>query len=462
MWDFIKKAGRVALERGADYLAHYTAISSILKVPDFDTGVARLRVHVMGIETDTSFQTFLAAVRTRRQEAMNTVKTIRQQEANGWGNSVEDRMAKSMAELRAGLSGRKSREVLEAERMVEIFDAMERYAQQFWEEKAKSAARVPEALAPQSPLTPDEGRSRYADYVRELSEGSSAPFLPHLAAGPMDEIEAAQLHREADRAMVSALARTNLTTVDDSLLNELDRLHGIYAKILDHLPINSTLVTEENLQQQMALTREWSGNVCEKLNRTNDAIAFFEDARALRAQLGQTTYVERLTRKIAVVQEHVSGDTDQSITRLSAPKSDPMEEINRLLDLAAVYQTQEPERTLELLAEVEGLIDKHGFREPSAQDMAKAFASTMAGVSSDTANLDTAQILNAVALRGVFQSLYTLYYRVYLASDPTSPTYEEDLAKAKFYSAKVEKMGSRKESEAFGQVAKNMLGLNGP
>ncbi|MEL6839534.1 MAG: hypothetical protein AAFP85_09595 [Pseudomonadota bacterium] len=463
MWDILKKAAGVVLERGADYLVQATAVQTILNSADFDSGVAALRDHIYGLESEASFNTFLVVVQNRHQEALQAVEQARHDEAGSWGNTVEDRMARSMAHLRAGIPQGQSAAVQQAEQFVETMVLMDKYARQFWHEAEAMRAQNQTNEEPEEPeggpAPAGEQRAGFAKYLADFNaDASNKPAIDVPETGPLTDMQALSLQMHADSRTTRLMIATMPGQATEEVVTGLEETYAMYARVLRDMPDDATLTNRDYVMAGMARAQEFAGNACDSLRQEARALPYYEKALNYLEMLGDTTNAEKLRQKISVLKENMSGDIDGAVERLSSPRSDFLDEMNRLLDLAGVQQQGgDRHKALELLHKVEAALDDEGIAPPSGDAMANDLMQSMAGLMSGEVVAGNTAVERTVKIRAVFQSLYSMLARVYGTPDPDHPDASADMDKADAYHKKWEALDNPADNTAFSDTMRRFL-----
>ena len=458
MWDFLKKAAGAVVDAGASYLVQASAVERIINAPDFDTGKAWLRSHVFEIEEKAQFDMLLSVIGNRYKQAKDQAA---EQGMDSWGSSYEDQMAYRMAHVGTGTPMRDA----EAERMMQIFEAMDHFARIFWQEA--SATRVPSAeptALPRAPVsdpeawkeTPgaEETRTAFARHMERIEEVfPSEPRQQELKEGPLSEIDGMFLRLDADKRLMSAMMRTMPGQVAPEVVSELAAIGQLYRDILDRAPTDSDLLKREDVLYSLGQSFEFCGNAQESMGDPEAALLSFQKARTTYAEANRLDVLEKLDRKILLAQADIDEDDSAVLARLEHPKTDPMEEAERLMELASYAGRREPKTALTHLRQAEKVLADAGIMPNSGEELATTMIQTFGEGGDMTGGLESLQQQTVARMRYV--GLYKQIEKVLGFTEQGTPDYEADQALAAEYRAKWQAIESQDENKDFSEI---MLG----
>ncbi|WP_425037880.1 hypothetical protein [Primorskyibacter sp. S187A] len=476
MWDFLKKAAGAVVQAGASYLIQNAAVERILQAPDVETGKAWLRAHVLEIEDEDDITTLLTVIETRHQQALEAAQNAGYD--GSWGNTHEDKMAYMAAHIKTGTPMRNA----EAERLVEIYAAMDHFTRLYWQEaqaNRQNAASPGHTLAaspePASQVAePAEHRPsptvRANAVKRHLDEISatfaSAEPIPQAPKTnePLDDIAALYLRLEADKAVTDGMFRSQPGQASEEVIDVLNGAYEKYNDILERGPASSDLIAHDDIRFAMGQAREFAGNACESLGAVDQtyenqqrAVGYFHEAQTLFESLGKAEEVKRVARKIKAAQEMMDGDTGEIPAHLHIPLDDPLQEADRLLDLAS-YHGDDPVAAIEMIHRAEALLISNGMALPDPEAMAHDLMRSIEGLQSGAMDATTAPLQRTMKIRSLHSAIFQMLHKFYKKTDPEDPNYPRDQAIAKSYMAKFEALDAQQSNQDFRDIMMGMMG----
>lgn len=311
-------------------------------------------------------------------------------------------------------------------------------------------------------ISADDSRkafARHLERIDSLFDRKQPSAVDQGCGNQLSELEAAQLIMEADSKMMKGMFMSMPGQASEATIEDLQRAYDIYARVLEYGPTGAQLVDLVRTRHQMGEAQQFMGNASDSMGDGARALTFYRAAREHYDSAGKTEEIARLDSKINQLAEHISGDTDKTIERLSKKaKDDPLEEANRLLDLAsATAKGGDHYGALEFLGRVETLLANEGFAEPPPDGLAADLANTLLGLQSGAMTAGNTPIEKAVKIRSIYTSLYSIYAQIYGSADPNGPSYEADMKKADEYQAKWDAMDGSDASSAFSNAMRGFL-----
>jgi tetratricopeptide (TPR) repeat protein len=477
MWEFLKKTAGAALEYGAAYLLHLNAIQQIMNAPDYDVAIQRLRDYVFRLESQEDFDHFLSVVAQQHQSAQTELQNAKQNPSGeSWGNSVEDRIAQSMAEIQAGYHSGNSASVQQAEKQLHDLVLLRQYAEQFWAEAQSTHSMpppqvpVPEQILENPPfeqeVRPAERKAAFEKHMQSIlsmSSSDEAPAAMATGAGePLEEMAALTLLLEADRRSMEGMMKSLPGIATPETISLLEECHDTYARILKDGPTDSSLLLPADLHKKMGQSLEFAGNASESLRDDQGALDYFRRALNEFDLAGDDNEQARMTGKISKLETLLSGDQDAEILALQESSSSgqdlTLEEVERLIALGAAYsKAGDMFAARDNLEAAETMLADMGVEEPPAQDLARDLMSSMQSIMDGSRGEEPTAVETSMKHRGLFKQLYQLLSAAYRDADPEDPNYEADLARADEYMSKWERMDSQAENKQFSSEALSLL-----
>jgi hypothetical protein len=338
------------------------------------------------------------------------------------------------------------------------------------EVSSSSAVEGQDPSRPEAEPMPTERRAAFAKHLRRIQEMREAPSAKldwlcsapeddplakdDAGGGPVPEMDAAFRRIELDREQTRLLPLTQAGLANAEVLDRLTRLADAYRRLADRVPVDSQLVTRQELMEKVGLTLSMAARTAELLAEDARALDLHQQTIDTYQSIGAVNEVDKARERFDHVRRKMDDDPEQEIMclrerllQLPNPGSDPVERADILIDLGfALLAVDSPFEARGHLHEAEALLARVG--EPAPEQLAEDLMATMRILQGGGDVTEGTPLQDSLGRRGLWKQLYMGLAAAYKDTDP---------AREKDYNAKAQQMDSRSASDSFGKTAQALL-----
>ena len=238
---------------------------------------------------------------------------------------------------------------------------------------------------------------------------------------------------ELNRGMQGAMMRAMPGTCTRNEVASLIQIRDSYQELHATAQPSDMLVTLETLNERIADVTEWIGRAHDSMNEGPSAMPYFKEARQLYAALGKADAVARIDDKIGEIGVQDEGDLDAELqrvrTRLAGDGLDTLDRVKTLIQLGELLTKAGDDFEAEQhLLEAERLLANTPNMNHN-QILASLTDSVQSIMGGTATSGEETPIVQAMALRGLYQRLYFALGNVYRDTNPAkAKEYEEKLS----------------------------------